>query len=493
MKYAHMTIPAVTVSALLSAGVLVAPSAAAAPSSSLQLVTSSSSVTSYRYAQFGVLLDVGAYVAAPHSTFEVRLHRKSYADPIVATQIIDPDGKAHKRTLPKGLVKDFSGLPGFMHISLTDASGKKVLDRTQEFCPNDPPSRMRPNSVPLSKYPQSGCANNPFTLGSVWGIPAGWGMDTESYTDPVQLPNGTYTATFNVTKTYQKLFGISGRQHRVKMTVEDRPTAMSMARPNAERSPKPNATRPTGPARVPTWAEPDLRSLPAWGISIAEDSGSSTGAASARASTDPAKDYLRFGATIWNAGPAPLVVDGFRRSGTDTMDAYQFFLDSNGKQVGYKPAGTMQWDPRPGHMHWHFLEFARYQLLSAAKKVVVRSQKEGFCLADDDAIDYTVKNAVWQPYNTSLLTSCGTIGSISVREALDVGNGDTYVQQKPGQSFDVTGLPNGVYYIQVTANPQKLLSETGGAFSTSLRKVILGGSPGHRTVTVPPVGLVDSH
>ena len=27
------------------------------------------------------------------------------------------------------------------------------------------------------------------------------------------------------------------------------------------------------------------------------------------------------------------------------MDAYQYFFDANGKQVGYTPAGTMEWDP----------------------------------------------------------------------------------------------------------------------------------------------------
>jgi len=75
---------------------------------------------------------------------------------------------------------------------------------------------------------------------------------------------------------------------------------------------------------------------------------------------------------------------------------------------------------------------------------------------------------------------------------LDVGSGDTYTQDLPGQSFDITGLPNGTYYIQVLANPEKRLKETDLSNNSALRKVVLGGKPGARTVTVPKHDLVDA-
>ena len=81
---------------------------------------------------------------------------------------------------------------------------------------------------------------------------------------------------------------------------------------------------------------------------------------------------------------------------------------------------------------------------------------------------------------------------MAVRETLPVGWGDTYSQYLPGQSFDVTGLPNGTYYIEVKANPANKLFETSTANNTSLRKVVLGGKPGARTVKVPPHQLVDA-
>ncbi|BFO16130.1 hypothetical protein SHKM778_25180 [Streptomyces sp. KM77-8] len=160
------------------------------------------------------------------------------------------------------------------------------------------------------------------------------------------------------------------------------------------------------------------------------------------------------------------------------MDAYQYFYDTDGKQVGYTPTGGMEWDPRPGHMHWHFLDFASYRLLSADQKETVRSGKEAFCLANTDAVDYTVKNAHWHPTNTDLSTACGQENSISVREVLDVGSGDTYTQDLPGQSFDITDLPNGTYYIQVLANPENRLKETDHSNNSALREVILGGEKG---------------
>jgi hypothetical protein len=242
--------------------------------------------------------------------------------------------------------------------------------------------------------------------------------------------------------------------------------------------------RPTGKATVPNVPKPDLRSLPAYGITISEP---------ATEGPDKGKDFLAFSANVWNAGPAQLVVDGFRAPGKELMDAYQYFYDANGKQVGYTPTGTMEWDPRPGHEHWHFTDFASYRLLKADQKEAVRSGKEAFCLANTDAVDYTVKNANWHPYNTDLSTACGQQNSISVREVLDVGSGDTYTQDLPGQSFDITTLPNGTYYIQVLANPEKRLKETDLNNNSALRKIVLGGKKGARTVTVPAHDLVNAN
>ncbi|MER5964993.1 lysyl oxidase family protein [Streptomyces sp. NPDC002057] len=547
--------------------------AKAAPGPKLSLIAATGSVTLTSWKEDpGVYLDLGTYLTAEGTPLEFKVTRKSYKDPVTITQTVFEGGKAKAKTLPAGTVKDFSGLPGFAEITVTDKNGKKVVSRTESFCPNNASGRVRPDAPSTSKYPES-CPTNPFTLGSVWGVEKGWAANTYggSYTQPVKLAAGAYTAKIGVAKKYRDLFGIADKPATVKVTVQERSweegpgvagarssaagehaghgaahqAPSAHAGHGAAHAPKPAqagapetsgagpsynvghgplkaappalpwalkkqqaaradmqaadttgqtdgsrqapaltplAKRPTGKASVPNVPKPDLRSLPAYGITIS-DGGQNV----------PGKDYLAFSANVWNAGPAQLVVDGFRSPGKAKMDAYQYFYDANGKQVGYTPTGTMEWDPRPGHVHWHFTDFASYRLLKADQKEAVRSGKEAFCLANTDAVDYTVKNANWHPFNTDLATACGQENSISVREVLDVGSGDTYTQDLPGQSFDITDIPNGTYYIQVLANPAKRLKETNLDNNSALRKVVLGGTKGARTVTVPAHELVNAN
>ncbi|MET9664656.1 lysyl oxidase family protein [Streptomyces sp. NPDC006475] len=527
-----------------------APDAAKAQTTpKLRLIAASTAVTLDRDEESGVYLDLGTYLTAEGAPLEFQVKRKSYKDPVVAQQVIRQGKKTTTKTLPKGLVKDFTGLAGFLQVTITDKNGKKVLSKQETFCPNNASGRIRPDAPAKSKYPES-CPTNPFTLGSVWGVENGWASNTYLgyYSEPVNLPVGEYTAKLSVTKAYRDLFGMPDETKSLKVTVRQSPPGEGRTAPgggvsssktghsghgaahgkpaaasghayhegrgaDAPAPPalpyalkaaraaghlgdgpghtdgsriaaalKPNAKRPTGRASVPNVPKPDLRSLPAWDIGISDGEDGDV----------PGKDYMVFSANVWNAGPAPLVVDGFRSPGKDLMDAYQYFYDAKGKQVGYTPTGTMEWDPRIGHEHWHFTDFASYRLLSADQSEIVRSGKEAFCLANTDAIDYTVKNANWHPFNTDLSTACGQQSSISVREVLDVGSGDTYTQYRPGQSFDVTDLPNGTYYIQVIANPEKRLQETNLKNNVALRKVVLSGKAGARKVTVPPHDLINA-
>ncbi|WP_326729537.1 lysyl oxidase family protein [Streptomyces phaeochromogenes] len=555
------------------AGAGAAPGAGAAQENTagkpkLKLIAASNSVTLDRYewdGASGVFLDLGTYLSVDDAPLEFKVTRKSYKDPVVAQQILR-DGTSTKpktKTLPAGLVKDFTGLAGFIDVSIKNAAGEEVSATKGTFCPNNASGRIRPDAPATSKYPQS-CPTNPFTLGSVWGVEKGWASNTSSidYDKPVDLPVGEYTAKVGVAKEYRDLFGVPDDQHTIKVTVRsdgeggegagaaasrssassahhgagngaghgaghdtqtandpaaaaaaaahhygprgaDAPTPPALSHALEDRglahhlgdgpghtdgsriapALKPAAKRPTGRAGVPADVpKPDLRSLPAWDIAVTDGEDGDA----------PGKDYLAFSANVWNAGPAPLVVDGFRSPGKDLMDSYQYFYDADGKQVGYTPSGTMEWDPREGHEHWHFTDFASYRLLSEDQTKEVRSGKEAFCLANTDAVDYTVKNANWHPENTDLSTACGQQNSISVREVLDVGSGDTYTQYRPGQSFDITDLQNGTYYIQVIANPENRLQETNTKNNVALRKVVLAGEPGARTVTVPPHDLINA-
>jgi hypothetical protein len=166
------------------------------------------------------------------------------------------------------------------------------------------------------------------------------------------------------------------------------------------------------------------------------------------------------------------------------MPAYQYFW-RNGRVVGRVRAGTMGFDSKHGHDHWHFEQFARYTLLDAAKTLAVRSHKVGFCIAPSDPVDLLAPHATWQPPSTGLAGQCGFPSALWVQEMMPVGWGDTYVQSLAGQAFVISHVPNGTYYIEIIANPQHVLYESNTHNDVSLRKVILGGTPGHRTVKVP--------
>jgi hypothetical protein len=89
-------------------------------------------------------------------------------------------------------------------------------------------------------------------------------------------------------------------------------------------------------------------------------------------------------------------------------------------------------------------------------------------------------------------TSCGSSAALWVREVLQTGWGDTYFQGVPGQSFDITSLPNGWYYARMEVNPLGALHETTRANNVESRLLFVGGRPGRRTALVTPWnGIVD--
>ncbi|MGK5682977.1 lysyl oxidase family protein [Actinoplanes sp. URMC 104] len=486
-RWALAALAGITPATLAFVGIQVADAATAPAGASL--VAASRSITAERYDigdGFTVDLDLGLNVVAGKEPLEIRAARKSYANPITAELVT-----AGKRVaLPKGTVTDFAGLKRLTTVTIKNGKGAVVKRYWTNWCPNSEDSvRTRPDAPAQTPYPFGCDAGNPFALGAVWGVQAGWASSTDdlpTHGKAFDLPVGKYTVTVSVNAPYQKLFGMTAKQATatVALTVvkgredskaetraHDHEHGPQVSSYRAEYRP---AAKPDVRAAAPTSGpRPDLRSLPAWGISIEK--------------APKNKWYVNFGATVWNGGSSPLLVDGFRRSGQGLMDAYQYFFDAQGNQVGAVPAGTMEWDKRVGHLHWHFTDFAQYNLLKADQKQAARSGKEAFCLANTDQVDYTIPQAKWRPYNTDLETSCGTQTSVGVREVLDIGNGDTYTQDRPGQSFDVTGLPNGTYYIQVKANPAGKLAELSTGNNTSLRKIVLGGTAAKRTLTVPPV------
>jgi hypothetical protein len=460
-----------------------APAPAAAPEPAVK-VWAPRKVVGYLYGdRERTRVPIDARLIAGATPLELWSNRTSYSEQI-RTVWRSPDGDV---TLPLGSMSTFNALDDFVRISVKDlATGGRLKARSMDVCLNSRGERVRPEAPARSPYPQY-CFANPYSLGSVQGIQAGWSAPVLGDGGGVRLEKGTYDVTISIAPAYAKAFKISAAHAsstvrvRVKHEHEghdhnhgddgDRPEPAGRDSASAH----PAAKAPTGPElEEVAGPRPNLKSLPAWGIGMAANG-----------------NFLRFAATVWNAGDSPLVVDGFRVEGQELMDAYQYFFDGDGNQTGYQKIGSFQFDDKESHQHWHFRDFASYTLLRADKTTAAVSKKEAFCLANTDSIDQTVPSADWNPENTDLATDCGQPGSLSLRQVLAAGWGDTYAQFRAGQAFNLKNLPNGTYYIATIANPNHRLIESSTADNVSLRKIHISGKEGQRKVSVPKLGLIE--
>jgi hypothetical protein len=417
------------------------------------------------------------YVSASGGNFEIEQAREGYGSPFVTRQLFSGGGSAG---LPDDLIDSWRGLSDFLHVTLTRRDGTVRVDREVPFCPNTwGKVRVGPQGPSLPVYPES-CSRNPFTLGSVYGIEQDWGVSVAEGAFRgfyLRLKEGRYTMRVAIADRYLGLFDVDPEAAAVSVTVvvKERERGRSTTPIRTADIGAPTAGVPTVRA-AGTAGLPDLQPLPSWGIGVRRTERG---------------EFLTFGANVWVSGNGPLVVEGFRREGEAVMDAYQYFWE-DGAPVGRARVGEMEFDDRRGHDHWHFRQFAAYQLLAENRTTVVKSSKESFCLVPTDAIDLTLPAAELRPGNVGLWTSCGGRTDLWIREVLPVGWGDTYYQYLPGQSFNLEGVPNGTYYVKVVANPGRQLQELRYDNNVRLREVILHGRPGRRWVEVPPWHGIDT-
>jgi hypothetical protein len=417
------------------------------------------------------------WVASLGSPLEFDVQRVTYLQPVTIRQVIHlPGGGTRIRDLPSSLLDGFNGLRDFVRLTVTNSKGTVVARERAGFCPDFNPERATVDSATTSPYPQF-CASDPFQKADVWGIAKGWAVDPFGgfgFGPGLRLALGTYRVTMSINRPYTGLFGVSPADATasVRVRVVKATGCCGPSRPQGRASSQPLPSLPRNVpilANPPRDALPDLVPLPSWGITT---------------NRQGHQDFLNFGATVWVGGNSPLDVEGFRSNGSPIMKAYQYFW-RNGHVIGRVRAGTMGFEPGSGENHWHFQQFAQYRLLNSAKAVAVRSKKVGFCIAPTDAVDMLLPGAVWQPSQTGFFGSCGSPSSLWVQEYMPIGWGDTYFQFLSEQAFDITNVPNGIYYIEIIANPEKVLRESNMSNDISLRRVVLGGRPGHRTVRVP--------
>ncbi|MDZ5623185.1 lysyl oxidase family protein [Nocardioides sp. HM23] len=478
-RWGIAALAAAALGAPLLAATATTPASGAEPTDPAIELVAPDKVTAYAY-RGGIYSDLGFRLEVEDAPLEIWSQRAPDYLTLPTAVAKLPSGDV---TLPEQ--EQVGQLKRFVKIRIVDRNNPDAapIRRFRSSCVGETSERIHPDAEFKNPFPRT-CYYSSFALGAVSGIPAGWAGTIFGYESRLRLKPGQYDLTVRVTKGYAEALGMSPAE-RVASTVltvktEDDCRGCREGRSTPRLSPNRHEPDPSGgvdsiadlPPGTPT---PDLRSLPAFGIQVSRNG-----------------SQLQFAANVWNAGNSPLVVDGFRRDGEDVMDAYQYFLDEGGNQVAYQEVGTMVWHPAPSHNHWHFNDFATYELLNADQTRAVRSGKESFCLANTDAVDLTGDGAAWDAYEEDLGSVCGGYELRSIREVLSAGWGDTYTQYRAGQSFPIKNLPDGVYYVRVLANPDSTLIESDTTNNESLRKVRLyTDRHGVRRVKVPQVGLVD--
>lgn len=487
---------------LLGLAAAPAPSVGATPPS-VRLLTPSPTTT-VRPRRGGVPVTPAVFVAAVGGDFELRASRPRYGGRLSLTQVDSGTG-AVVRSLPSRRASGWVGLRGFARVTVRDRRGRVVASDDVDFCPNGHRQRVNGNGPTIPRYPE-GCSAFPFTRGAVWGIDNGWaaslsqedtfddysgfaessgfpgessGRGSTLVVPSKKMPPGRYSVTVRIADEYARLLAVPAAAARVRVGITVKKTSPEPGRHRtrggaAQQAMASTAARPrprvAAPAPDPNTL-PDLVALPGYSFKLSNRGG---------------RSVLKFDTTSWNAGPGPLVVEGFRQRGRSVMDAYQYFHDATGNPLGSLPVGSMRYHPAGGHEHWHFLQFAQYSLLDASGRRRVRGGKQSFCLTPTDPVDLTVPRAEWRETPNELSSSCGEPSSIWIRETLPAGWGDTYPAELEGQSFDVTGLPNGRYHIRVEVNPRHGIRETTTANNVATRVIRLEGKRGKRRVRIYP-------
>ncbi|MBV8932685.1 MAG: lysyl oxidase [Kutzneria sp.] len=188
---------------------------------------------------------------------------------------------------------------------------------------------------------------------------------------------------------------------------------------------------------------------------------------------------LRFTASEENIGDGPLLFYAHRDSTAQpTMTVRQAFqtvphgpIPASFTAAQRPSRTTAYYEPAPAHVHWHLLNFERFQLRTQSGDALVTDRKNGFCLgdryapADADMLAYRARDddSPEGKLHTFLVGNmCGHAdpNALDVTEGISVGSGDDYKYDVDFQWLDITKVPSGVYTVVNTVNPDHTLIES---------------------------------
>lgn len=213
---------------------------------------------------------------------------------------------------------------------------------------------------------------------------------------------------------------------------------------------------------------PNLVALAPFDVGIgAEDSGEGTA--------------IRFATGAANRGEYALELSG-QPTGPSEATAQQCVAWPQDRVCSERQSvGTFSWHPE--HGHFHFEDFAQYELRRLRangapdmrkKGLVATSGKISYCIIDYEPDDASERSLLYsQPY--PLYYSCLAGASM---QGISPGWKDIYVEQTTGQQIPLGEIPDGTYALLVKFDPANRLLETDETDNVALTQIKLSGNGG---------------
>ena len=185
---------------------------------------------------------------------------------------------------------------------------------------------------------------------------------------------------------------------------------------------------------------------------------------------------FRFSHITWNGGAGPMEIRPDYNSVTGTAQPYQrlYTYDASGnlQLVSELPMATTMVFDAPADYRFPLSSFGLYAVGpgNSVGALVAPSPKVDFCISED----YFVVNLPHTP--SSPQHSCGTTNLLG----LAVGWGDKYDYTDAGENIDLTGVPDGTYWLRAIADPFHYLAESDTSNNITDTEVTISGG----TVTI---------
>ncbi len=180
---------------------------------------------------------------------------------------------------------------------------------------------------------------------------------------------------------------------------------------------------------------------------------------------------------VYNAGAGPLEVQPTNydtttqfASGVQRVYAYDGTTQSLAQTIPIRD--QFYFHTLHGHFHFPLASFGLYSVKAdgSVGDPVALSPKNGFCIGDSVQLDPTLAHSPpWVQYAGDTCINPTAVRGISP------GWGDLYNRDDPGQSIDITNLPDGVYWFHTMADPGHNFVESDSTNNTTDIKLRITG------------------